>query len=101
MQAEPLGALTCAPALRLQGVARIELLNEGVAVLPADDAVGGETGCSRMRNRPLRHLDLETCFSLQPSISPVPLCAGCPLHAYRATLGSQTLSTLCLFSSWV
>lgn len=46
MQAEPLGALTCAPALRLQGIARIELLNEGVTVFPADDAVGEETGCS-------------------------------------------------------
>lgn len=43
---EPSGALTCAPALGLQGVARIELLDEGVAVFPTDDAAGQETGCS-------------------------------------------------------
>ena len=48
---EPSGVLTCAPALRLQGIARVELLDEGVAVLPADDAAGGETGSSRMATR--------------------------------------------------
>lgn len=45
---EPSGALTCAPALRLQGITRIELLDEGIAVFPADDPAGEETGCSWM-----------------------------------------------------
>ena len=44
---EPSGVLTCAPAFRLQGIARVELLDEGVAVLPADDAAGEETGGSQ------------------------------------------------------
>lgn len=58
---EPSGVLTCAPAFRLQGIARVELLDEGVTVLPADDAVGEETGGSRMTTRgkaPVGPLDL-------------------------------------------
>lgn len=58
---EPSGVLTCAPAFGLQGIARVELLDEGVAVLPADDAAGEEKGGSWMTTRgkaPVGPLDL-------------------------------------------
>ena len=49
---EPSGALTCAPTLRLQGIARIELLDERVAVFPADDTAGEETSRSQISSMP-------------------------------------------------
>lgn len=40
------GTLTCASALRLQCITGIELLDEGVSMLPADDAAGRRQACS-------------------------------------------------------
>lgn len=104
---EPSGSLTCAPALRLQGIARIELLKEGVTMFPADDAAGEETGLfmgeQHAGEAPPGPLDLGDAYflhSLSPEHPQVLLYTGHHLDAFGATLLTEPIPFLGFNLRW-